>query len=376
MTPLSSEVPHYRVELDVYSGPLDLLLYLIRKSEVDIRDIPIAKVTDQYMGYLGTMRETDLDFSGEFLVMAATLLEIKARMLIPTDEEVGDEDDPRAELVRQLMEYRDFKERAATLTEMKVAQDRLFPRGMRYVRIGDQQVDDEALQEVALWDLVSAFSTILEQTVVTMAGTVREDDVPVSSYMQRVLDQLADAAEPIAFEQIFRGSRTRLQLIGIFLALLELARLRQIRVFQSFRFGPIRIALSEPEPEPAEEPTPEPVDRAPEPEVIPEEESALAPTPDGETTPEEESASPVAEAVERTEEPEVTREEESALAPTPDGEAAPEEGNAAPPTPEATEGTEAPSAEDPNNYLAGAAEVLDPPADPGDPEPPPREKPG
>jgi len=226
---------------------MDLLLYLIRKNEVDIRDIPVGKITDQYMAYLEKMRGTDLDFSGEFLVMAATLLEIKARMLLPAEALPEEEEDPRAELVRQLMEYRAFKERAAGLSELKAIQDRRYPRGMRFER-GEEGEDGEALKDVELWDLVSAFSRVLEQTHVVMPETMREDDVPVSGYMERVIERLGESTGEMAFEDAFRGSRTRLQLIGIFLAILELARLRRIKVFQGEFFGSIRLQLREEEP--------------------------------------------------------------------------------------------------------------------------------
>jgi len=238
---------------------MDLLLYLIRKNEVDIRDIPIGAITDQYMAYLGDMRGADLDFSGEFLVMAATLLEIKARMLLPVEALPDEEEDPRAELVRQLMEYRSFKERAAGLSDLKAIQDRRYPRGMRFERAPEEGQDGESLRDVELWDLVSAFSRVLDQTHVVMPATLREDDVPVSSYMERVIERLGESTGEIAFEDAFRGSRTRLQLIGIFLAILELVRIKRIRVLQGELFGSIRLQLRPQEPE---EPPAQPVSTA------------------------------------------------------------------------------------------------------------------
>jgi len=242
---LASEEPSYRVKLDVYSGPLDLLLYLIRKNEVDITDIPVGEITDQYMEYVENMKICDLDFSGEFLVMAATLLEIKSRMMLPAETLEEEGEDPRSELVRQLMEYRAFKERAGLLAEMKGEMDRRFPRGMPFAKDRGREPDEESLKEVELWDLVKAFSRILSQTALTMPSTLREDDVPVSEYMRRIMERLEASDGEIAFEDAFVGSRTRQQMIGIFLALLELAKQLRIRIFQSALFESIRIALSE-----------------------------------------------------------------------------------------------------------------------------------
>ena len=244
---MDSEGPRYRVNLEGlgFSGPLDLLLYLVRTNEFDITDIPVAEITDQYMEFVESMDVCDLDFSGEFLVMAATLLEIKSRMMLPSEALEEEEEDPRRELVRQLMEYRAFKERAGLLAEMKGEMDQRFPRGMPFAKDRGREADEGSLKEVELWDLMKAFSRVLSQTAVTMPSTLREDDVPVSEYMRRVMERLATSGAEIAFEDAFVGSRTRQQLIGIFLALLELARQLRIRIFQKSLFADIRIAVSD-----------------------------------------------------------------------------------------------------------------------------------
>jgi len=242
---LASDEPSYRVKLDVYSGPMDLLLYLIRKNEVDIHDIPVGTITDQYMEFVDSMHVTDLDTAGEFLVMAATLLEIKARIMLPTETFGDDEDDPRNELVRQLMEYRAFKERAGQLTDMKSAMDQRFPRGIPFTDNRGRELDESSLKEVELWDLVSAFSKMLSQTSINMPSTLHEDDLPVSQYMARLMERLAESESEIAFEDAFIGARTRVQAIGIFLALLELAKQLRVRIFQHSLFGDIRIGISD-----------------------------------------------------------------------------------------------------------------------------------
>ncbi len=236
----------YRVELDAYNGPLDLLLYLIRREEVDIYDIPIARITSQYVGYVELLRRLDPDAVGDFLVMAATLMEIKSRTLLPRppaveeDEDLGD---PRMELVRQLLEYKKFKDVARGLGVAAESQALKFPR-QPVVPLSDSSEVD--IQDVQLWDLVEAFRKLLEATGQREAThDILYDDTPIALHAADVLDSLERAGGVQMFTAIFEG-RTRSQLIGLFLALLELLRRNRIRAVQEVPFGPISLQLLDP----------------------------------------------------------------------------------------------------------------------------------
>jgi segregation and condensation protein A len=233
----------YRVELDVYNGPLDLLLYLIRREEVDIYDIPIARITGQYVAYVELLRRVDPDAVGDFLVMAATLMEIKSRTLLPhapVVEEEEDFGDPRMELVRQLLEYKRFKDAARNLGLAAELAALKFPRQPVVPASGAGEVD---IEDVQLWDLVDAFRRLLEQTGRREAThDVLYDDTPIALHAADVLDSLERAGGVQLFESIFEG-RTKSQLIGLFLALLELLRQKRIRAYQETPFGPISLQL-------------------------------------------------------------------------------------------------------------------------------------
>ena len=235
---------NYRVKLDVYSGPLDLLLYLIRREEVDIHDIPIARITEQYCAYVETLKQLDPDLAGEFLVMAATLMEIKTRMLLPHPE--GDQDevegfDPRAELVRQLLEYKAFKDAASELRAAADEQALRFPR--RPVEIVGQD-DVRDLEEVQLWDLVEAFSALM--TAIGREGQearILYDDTPLELHADDIMDRLRRDGN-MTFREVFAGRVNRSEVIGLFLALLELVRRRQVFVEQQQTFGEIHVYLN------------------------------------------------------------------------------------------------------------------------------------
>lgn len=233
----------YKVQLDVYSGPLDLLLFLIRRDEVDIRDIPIARVTEQYLKFVDVLRELDPEAVSEFLVLAATLMEIKSRMLLPhpPPEEVEVSTiDPRLELVRQLLEYKAFKDAS------RVLEAAAETRAQRYSRAPAMPPRDESeleLDRVDVWDLLEAFKRLLEQT--GKAGGVHEvrvDDTPLALHAADILDSLERAGGEQEFETVF-GGRTRPEMIGLFLALLELLRQRRVRAVQDRALGPIRLHL-------------------------------------------------------------------------------------------------------------------------------------
>lgn len=242
----------YRVQLDVFTGPLDLLLFLIRRDEVDILDIPIARITEQYLEHVRLLEELDPDAAGEFLVMAATLIEIKSRSLLPTPplDGLDESEDPRTPLVQQLLEYKRFKDAARTLGS---AADE---RAQRYVRRPadlPKELEGVELEEVQVWDLLVAFGRVM-----TAIGRgpglheVRYDDVPIELHAAEIL-AILEREGPTTFQSLFDGQSERLQIIGRFLALLELIRSHRIRAEQERVFGTIYLFLLEPvgpEPEP------------------------------------------------------------------------------------------------------------------------------
>ncbi len=218
----------YRVNLDIFAGPLDLLLYLVRKEEVDIYDIPLAKITDQYLQYLELLKQLDIDLAGDFLVMAATLMEIKSAMLLPRadPEQAGEAEvnDPRAELIRQLLEYKRFKD-AANLLD--AAAERHQERQGRPTNLIDKLVPDAEpeidMDQVSIWDLLEAFDAICKATgTSTYTGHIR-DDTPIDLYQIEVLHRLQTEG-PLTFERIFDAKPNRLVMVGVFLGILELIR--------------------------------------------------------------------------------------------------------------------------------------------------------
>jgi len=236
----------YRVNLDVYNGPLDLLLYLIRREEVDIYDIPIARITEQYLGYVDMLGAMDPNLAGEFLVMAASLIEIKTRMLLPTapiaEDEPGDlEIDPRAELVRQLLEYKAFKDAASDLRDAAEAQSQRFGRRPAQPDAAEREVD---LEDVQIWDLLDAFSNIIEAIGADKpAHQIIYDDTPIELHAEDILDRLGRDG-PVTFRKIFEGRTERAQVLGLFLAILELVRIKKILARQDRNFGEINLHLN------------------------------------------------------------------------------------------------------------------------------------
>ena len=244
----------YRVNLDIYDGPLDLLLYLIRREEVDIHDIPIARITEQYVRHVDMLKALDPNVAGEFLVMAASLMEIKARMLLPAPEmpegAEGIQIDPRAELVRQLMEYKSFKDAAVDLTEMAREQALRFPRGR--VRPDGPEEAELDLEDVQVWHLFDAFSRIMES--IGSRPTHHEviyDDTPVELHATDIMDRLRRDGG-MSFERIFEGRTLRSEIVGLFLALLELVRLKKIFATQERNFGEIHVHVNPNPPTPEE----------------------------------------------------------------------------------------------------------------------------
>jgi segregation and condensation protein A len=234
----------YRVNLDIYNGPLDLLLYLIRRDEVDIHDIPVARITEQYLQYVEMLQEINPDVAGEFLVLAATLLEIKTRMLLPpTAREEAQEGltiDPRAELVRQLLQYKAFKDAAGLL------EDAAQQRASRFARtppIPDADPSAVDLEDVQVWDLVDAFGKLLESIGHRPTHhQVIYDDTPLELLQEDLMDRLRRDG-PLRFSDVFQG-RTRSEMVGLFLAMLELVRLHKIVASQEIAFAEIHVYVN------------------------------------------------------------------------------------------------------------------------------------
>jgi segregation and condensation protein A len=232
----------YKVKLDVFEGPLDLLLYLIQKEEVDIYDIPIAKITDQYLEYLELMKLLDLSIAGEFLVMAATLMHIKSRMLLPPEQAEGEEkpeEDPRAELVRRLLEYKKFKEAASELSQMESHHKHFFARVGPGIKVEDLPKEDTFF-EASLFDLITAFTKVLKDIPKDVFYKVVKDEFTVSEKIHDVLHMLVDKKQ-ILFTDLFRAAKTKFEIITTFLALLELIKIREVIIIQAVPFGEIEI---------------------------------------------------------------------------------------------------------------------------------------
>ncbi|MCL1920593.1 MAG: segregation/condensation protein A [Kiritimatiellaeota bacterium] len=237
----------YKVELEVFEGPLDLLLYLIRREEVDIYDIPIERITRQYMDYLDIMRMLDLNIAGEFVVMASTLMMIKSRMLLPVEsrpaDEGGDEEwvDPRLDLVRQLIEYKKFKDAAGRLLEMEVLKSEAFVYGGEAPAFEKDAVDvGQALGDIGLFDLLSAFQDVLSRTDLEPLGHLEGIRWSVPDKMDAIVEMMR-ARQHVYFSALFTPGSPRGEIIATFLALLELLRLRQIVLQQNDVFHEIVI---------------------------------------------------------------------------------------------------------------------------------------
>jgi segregation and condensation protein A len=246
----------YSVKLDSFVGPLDLLIHLIKQNEVNIYDIPIALITRQYLEYVEMIKELDLDTVGEFLVMAATLIHIKSKMLLPRHDPAQDdqpEEDPRDALVRRLLEHQKFKAAAELLHERAVL------RGAQWIRpdgrIAEIAGDDYAYDpevEVDLFSLLAAFRGVLERAKQRPKMLLPPEEVPVEVRMEQLLALLSET-EACGFEDLFAKDDSRGGMITTFLALLEMIRLKLIRVFQTAAFGPIRVYKRE---RPADAPMP------------------------------------------------------------------------------------------------------------------------
>ena len=257
----------YKVDLDVYNGPMDLLLYLIRREEVDIRDISISRIADQYIAYLDALKSLDIELAGDFVVMAATLLELKSAAVLPRppapeEGEEGElEEDPRETLIRQLLEYRRFKEAAAMLGECGRDMARRFPRQFddrlltALAEESGMEAPAELLKGVEVWDLLSAFSRVVRALGYSQPREVVYDDTPVEEAARQLLARI-EAEKSILFTQLFTGGHSRMYLVTLFLAILELVRQRKIGAEQETDFKDVRLFLRDPAAEPPAPETP------------------------------------------------------------------------------------------------------------------------
>ncbi|MCE5341690.1 MAG: segregation/condensation protein A [Planctomycetaceae bacterium] len=243
----------YRINLDIFSGPLDLLLYLVRKEEVDIYDIPIAKITEEYIRHIEMMQMFDIELAGEFLIMAAMLMEIKSAMLLPKDQVNAleeDASDPRHELIRQLLEYKKYKDAANMLNLSSQTQQQKFSRSDNIIQSLEPKTEPELdLESITVWDLLNAFDTMMKATGNLMDIRHITDDTPIDLYQIEVLHRLQNEG-PMNFTRIFDGKKNKLVMIGLFLGVLELVREKLITAEQVKPGMPIYLrALTD---EPAE----------------------------------------------------------------------------------------------------------------------------
>ena len=235
------------VQLKIYEGPLDLLLHLIKKNELDIVDIPIASITEQYLAALELIQGLNLDVSGEYLVMAATLLHIKSRMLLPPEEAEEDDDeeggDNREDLIRRLLEYERFKNAARDLEEREILNRDVFARQGQAER-----VTDVSFEQLSVFDLMSALQRVLERFPGPSVHRVVQETVSVRERMTHILDEL-HRRPSVLFHELFDSARSRMDVVVTFLALLELIRIRALHALQKERLGPIvmepMLSLSE-----------------------------------------------------------------------------------------------------------------------------------
>lgn len=233
----------YKVKLDIFEGPLDLLLYLVKRDELDIYDISIERITHQYLEYLQAFKELNIDVAGEFVVMAANLIYMKSRSLLPADQqppdEEADDDDPRWDLIRQLVEYKKFKDAAEHLQSRQLENEKLFTRAFSDADIISMPV---RLGEVGIFQLINAFQNVLKR--VDAREDLREifnEHFTVSDKIDVILARLA-SGKGVRFSELFAQMASRVEIVVTFLALLELIRLRQIRAIQNQPFAEIELA--------------------------------------------------------------------------------------------------------------------------------------
>ncbi len=239
---MSAETAEYKVELEVYNGPMDLLLYLIKREEVDIYDIPIAKITDQYMAHLELLEVLEPALVGDFMVLAATLMYIKSQVLLPQAPEEKEED-PRWELVKQLLEYKKFKEVASSLDSMRDVRAMKTTRRVKtqISPVPGEEEEHLSLDDISPWELLGFFTRLMRETLQDVPTTITIEEIRIEEFMEAILERL-NFVESFSFLELFPKIRDRGELIGAFLALLELMRLRRIRAQQAHDASDIQIS--------------------------------------------------------------------------------------------------------------------------------------
>jgi segregation and condensation protein A len=242
-----AEAVAYRVELNGFAGPLDLLLYLVRRNEVDVVQLPIARITAQFREFLEVIEFIDLDLAGDFVAMASSLLEIKSRLVLPRPaEETPDEaplpaDDPRGELIARLLEYRKFKAAAAALEERAAQWQERYPRLSDDRPAVDKDPAADRIKEVELWDLVSALGRVLRNQHIEEETRIRNDETPVAVYVEQIAERVRREGT-VTFTSLFAGESRRSRIVGLFLAVLELLRHHSFRAEQPEDYGEIFIS--------------------------------------------------------------------------------------------------------------------------------------
>ena len=243
----------YKVNLDVFEGPLDLLLYLIKKDEVEICDIPIGRITTQYMEYLELMKILNLEIAGDFIVMASTLMLIKSRMLLPDEDrgpvEEDDEDDPRWDLVRQLVEYKKFKDAAGFLGHLEEEQENVFGREGEHVELGARP--DVGMQDVGIFDLITALNEALDRVPDEELQEIFAEQFTVAEKVDDLLERTR-GGKMISLSRLFVNMRSRQEIVCVFLAVLELIKLNRLAARQDSHFEEIVIEQVEESDEPAD----------------------------------------------------------------------------------------------------------------------------
>jgi len=232
----------YKIKLEIFEGPLDLLLYLVKKDHLNIYDIPIAKVTEQYLQYINLMQLLDLNIAGEFLVMAATLMQIKSKMLLPAEESQTEEEqeDPREELVKRLLEYEKFKEIAESLRRKETDQKEIFKRPK--VEIEKEITDNkEVYFEASIFDLINAFSAALKDVPKEVFYEVIKDEFTIGEKTHEILHLLL-VTDSMRISELFNKAKNKLEIIVTFLAILELVRMKEIVARQTELFQEIEIS--------------------------------------------------------------------------------------------------------------------------------------
>lgn len=230
--------PNYKINLKIFEGPLDLLLHLIKKNDLEISDIPISLILDQYMEYLGLMRELDIDLAGDFILLASELTHIKSQMLLQRDDEGEEEPDPRADLVARLLEYQKYKRAAQWLNDQPLLFRDVYKR-TNIDKPEELEQEDEAM-EVEPFALLNAFHEILKRAPQGHIHEIEAERISVTDRIYQIVEQLKDK-ESILFEELFPSGYQRPDIIITFLAILEMARLRMVQIYQMDFFGVIRV---------------------------------------------------------------------------------------------------------------------------------------